>query len=372
MDARSRSPPAALRAPALDRGRVGVGGADRRRDAQQVTREVSAAGVELHHHAGRRARPPPSRRRPAPRSPSGRPARTHRPATASGGARALGDVDLRPPQRRLAAQRQPHDTGGARTDRSPAARAPRWSDRRERRSTRTPSLPACTSSSTPGGQAARQRAQGRQRAPELRRRTADRPPRRRCRGTCARESPASRPPRPTSRARSRYPNGGPAAMTGGISIPSARSTIAFFAACCASALTCCHWQPPHAPNSGHGGATRSGPGRSISISSRPGHLLLGALDARAHPFARRRQRHERHPTVRRPRARPPRSRCRPTASPPGASDSTSTLTSARPSTEPIYGNPWAARPRAKSKSKKPSRTPPDARRPAAACSSLAP
>src|SRR5262249_6697605 len=49
--------------------------------------------------------------------------------------------------------------------------------------------------------------------------------------------------------------------------PTARPTSAFFAWCCASRLTCCHWQPPHNPKIGHGGAIRSSPGRSIAASS---------------------------------------------------------------------------------------------------------
>ena len=61
-------------------------------------------------------------------------------------------------------------------------------------------------------------------------------------------------------------------------MPSARSTMVFLAARCAPIVTCCHWQPPQVPNSGHGGGTRSGPGRSIADQLAPGDLPLLALE----------------------------------------------------------------------------------------------
>src|SRR5436190_3476697 len=91
-------------------------------------------------------------------------------------------------------------------------------------------------------------------------------------------------------------------------------------------VTCCHWHPPQVPNRGHGAATRSGPGRSIATSSP--HASL--------PFSRSIRARTRSPgaasgtNVTRPSSAaraPSPPRCRPTASPPGASDSTSTGTS---------------------------------------------
>src|SRR5450432_613727 len=105
--------------------------------------------------------------------------------------------------------------------------------------------------------------------------------------------------------------------------PSARSTMAFLAARCASSETCCHWQPPQAPNSGQAGSTRSAPRRSIETSS--------AQATRS--FACTTRARTRSPgaasgtNVARPSAAvgaSAGSRWRPTASPPGASASIST------------------------------------------------
>ena len=54
-----------------------------------------------------------------------------------------------------------------------------------------------------------------------------------------------------------------------LQISSARSTIAFLAARCASIVTCCHWQPPQLPKSGHRAAAPArGPGARLP-SARP-------------------------------------------------------------------------------------------------------
>ena len=109
-------------------------------------------------------------------------------------------------------------------------------------------------------------------------------------------------------ARPRRPAGSPT--------PSARSTMAFLAARCASMRDVLPLAAAAAPNSGHGGATRSGPARSIGDELRPGDALLGALEA-----ARTRSPGAPSGTnVARPSAAvaaPAGSRWRPTASPPG-------------------------------------------------------
>ena len=238
----------------------------------QVAGEVAAAGVQLEHDAGRRRPPPPARRTT---SAALRGAADLREAARRDGQRRgarLGDVDLGAPERRLAGERQADDARrvqaidlapGVRRARGVGARTTlRW----------TPSAPACTSSSVPGARPrASARSAGSARAssgPSSGQRGGSPRSTTSCDRRRVKTERAGPCRRSAWRDRGSRIGAGRAHRRDGRS-PSARSTIAFFAARWASIETCCHWQPPQLPKSGHGGGTRS---------------ALGALDrGRARP-----------------------------------------------------------------------------------------
>ena len=108
-----------------------------------------------------------------------------------------------------------------------------------------------------------------------------------------------RRPSATSVMRARYAQASAGARVGRTSTSrrppsraSCSATRSRFAARWAGVATCCHWQPPHCPNTGQRGATRSGPARTTSetVGAQEPPALLD--DPRADAVAGRGERDE--------------------------------------------------------------------------------